>query len=112
MEFIRFLKILLLIFIFFGIVTVSYVYFLSQKYNLEIQVYTEPNWTDIPEEYEWFAVDRNGRGYFYVNKPVLREDVGVWATRGFALPAKGSFNVPDWRGALFNRNDKNDNLNL
>jgi hypothetical protein len=36
------------------------------------------NWDEIPLEYKWFAVDKNGKGFAYLKEPNIDPNSVVW----------------------------------
>lgn len=51
-------------------------------YNEEIHNTFFIDWSGVPLGFEWFAVDRDGRAFFYNAEPEVDETDGQWTTQG------------------------------
>ena len=62
------------------------------------------NWDDVPEEYEWFAINGYGDGYVCKNKPKLVSN--AWYESSGWKNCKFSGEYLDWRETLQQRPKK------
>lgn len=58
------------------------------------------DWRWVPKEYKWFAIDDDGRGWLYKEKPEKRD--ACWDFRGGSASA-GFFNPAGWENSLQER---------
>lgn len=71
----------------------------------------QPDWSQAPVGYDWFAVDRDNRAYFFTYEPekIIGENywadfTGVSNSTGTALESKTTFGYQgDWRDSLRKR---------
>lgn len=65
----------------------------------------EPNWADIPLQYKYFAIDIDGRGHYYQNKPFQCDTNSQWDD-GEDIENSSWVIAPwytDWRNSLQER---------
>ncbi len=61
------------------------------------------DWINAPEWANWAAADRNGRAYFYADKPVIfgdEDDTMWWYEHGLAVCFSDNFICNDWKESL------------
>lgn len=69
----------------------------------------QPDWSKIPEQYDWFAVDEDGQAYCYNFKPYKNELNNHWADHdlnhgdGMASTCSDFGYQGDWRLSLRKR---------
>jgi hypothetical protein len=64
------------------------------------------NWDNIPEEYNWFAIDCNNNfGYLYKTKPAPHESISIWVEKFFekAVSVEYVGEYSDWKATLQQR---------
>ena len=65
-------------------------------------ILTSEEWEKIPPEYVWFAVDKIGKKYAYINKP--DKSFSTWTPRGQCLLLNIDYNgCSDWQNSLQKR---------
>lgn len=62
------------------------------------------DWNAAPEWADWFAIDENGKGWFYAEKPTTSDFAwgfaNMWSGRDVV---EGSFSFEHWRKTLIER---------
>jgi hypothetical protein len=64
------------------------------------------NWENIPEEYKWFAIDRNNNfGYLYKTKPAPHENINIWVEKYFdkVVSVEYTGEYSNWKDTLQQR---------
>ena len=61
-----------------------------------------PDWSQVDDEYQWWAMDENGEAWFYRSKPTLVSD-GWRGVDGEGLREDWSGYHPNWRESLTKR---------
>ena len=69
----------------------------------ESSVKSEPDWSVAPEWANWWAQDKDGTCYWYINKPLLIET--VWKITG-QFQIAGEKKSEDWKASLKQRHEK------
>lgn len=67
----------------------------------------QPDWSQAPDGFNWFAVDKNGLGYFYSYKPKYDDEHDYWydvdCLEGSALLSELHGYTGDWKDSLRER---------
>ena len=63
----------------------------------------KPQWSSVPESYDWMAQDRNGKWYAYCSKPITYED--CWSARTAWKFIAIEQSNPNWKDTLERRPD-------
>ena len=66
------------------------------------------DWTTVPQEYNWLAIDSNGAAYLYTHRPESDSYTGVWrVTEGDYTSAEGHASLvkdaDHWKESLVSR---------
>lgn len=73
------------------------------------------NWDEVPEEYEWFAIDDNGCSHYYRLKPILEHGRSNWVLSedtdynkrdNFKATTYSGTNILNWKETLQQRPNK------
>lgn len=71
----------------------------------EVNWSTIPNWSKAPRWAKWWAVEKNGRAFWYAHEP-YRDDIG-WRWRGFSLILdqiiEDTYILKDWENSIQER---------
>ena len=72
-----------------------------------------PDWSKLPKEAEWYAVDANGDAYAYAEEPRCVPDLGEWQLQGWhgwqtsaiLVGVKNNRIGIDWQECIWKRPD-------
>jgi hypothetical protein len=82
-------------------------YFYTQRPHSQPKPFV--NWEDVPTRYRYFAIDGDGTGYVYENKPTIANEYDtVWDYINNPVDRHDNF-VPsycNWRNSLVDRESK------
>jgi len=65
---------------------------------------TSPDWSKYPEKWIWFAIDCDGLGCLFTDKPHKSNRVFM-PIKGDFLHLDGDFNIDNWQNSLQKRPD-------
>lgn len=67
--------------------------------NGNLKLLTAPDWSMAPKNFTWFAIDEDGDGFFYEDKPIRKMVFFIGKFSEWA----GTFDATDWKNSLQKR---------